>query len=68
MRKPMKGSELRHRLILNDPNDPYVQLFRRCPFVQILMLKQGYMTPDELTDEERERIGNIIDLEDLPHD
>ena len=45
MKKPMKGSELMHRLILNDPNDPYVQLFRRCPFVQILMLQQGYMTP-----------------------
>ena len=68
MRKPMKGSELMHRLILNDPSDPYVQLFRRCPFVQILMLQQGYMTPDELTDGERERISNIIDLEDLPHD
>ena len=68
MRKPMKGSELMHRLILNDPSDPYVQLFRRCPFVQLLMLQQGYMTPDELTDEERELIGNIIDLEDLPND
>ena len=68
MKKPMKGSELMHRLILNDPRDAYAQLLRHCPFVQIVMLQQGYMTPDELTPDERNRIGRIINLEDLHYD
>lgn len=36
--------------------------------MQIELLKEGYMTLDELTPEEKERLSHYIDLEDLPND
>ena len=61
-------SELLHQLILNNPEDPFVQILRHCPFLQAEMLKAGYMTPDELTPEETDRLKPFVDLEGLPHD
>ncbi len=68
MKEPMHISEVMHRLVLNEPNDPYAQILRHCPFMQVQLLQQGYMTLDELTPEEKDRLSKIIDLEELPHD
>lgn len=68
MSQPKHISEVLHQLILNNPQDPYAQILRKCPFIQIELLKQGYMTLDELSEEEKQRLSNHIDLEDLPHD
>ncbi len=61
-------SEVLHQLILNNPSDPVAQMLRHCPCIQILMLQGGYMTPDELTPEERQRLSATINLEDLHYD
>lgn len=68
MSQPKHISEVLHQLVLNNPNDPYAQILRHCPFMQIELLKEGYMTLDELTPEEKERLSHYIDLEDLPND
>ena len=68
MSQPKHISEVLHQLVLNNPNDPYAQNLRHCPFMQIELLKEGYMTIDELTPEEKERLSHYIDLEDLPND
>ena len=68
MKSPILQSEVMHQLILGSPKDAYAQILRHCPFVQLALLREGYMTPDELTPKERERLSTIINLEDLPHD
>ena len=68
MSQPKHISEVLHQLVLNNPNDTYAQILRHCPFMQIELLKEGYMTLDELTPEEKERLSHYIDLEDLPND
>ena len=68
MSQPMHISEVMHQLVLNNPQDPFAQILRRCPFMQLEMLRQGYLSPEELTDEEKSRIGQFINLEDLPND
>jgi hypothetical protein len=68
MSQPLHISEVIHQLVLNNPDDPWAKLLRGCPFIQIALLKEGYMTLDELSPEEIERLKNHIDLEDLPHD
>ena len=44
MSKPMHISEVMHQLVLNNPDDPWAQILRHCPFIQIAMLKKGYMS------------------------
>ena len=44
MSQPKHISEVLHQLVLNNPNDPYAQILRHCPFMQIELLKEGYMT------------------------
>lgn len=68
MSQPQHISEVLHQLVLNNPEDPYAQILRHCPFIQMEMMKQGYMSLDDLTDEEIDRLGDFIDLEDLPND
>lgn len=68
MKQPQHISEVLHQLVLNNPDDPYAQILRHCPFIQIEMLQAGYMSLDDLTDEEIDRLGDFIDLEDLPND
>lgn len=68
MSQPKHISEVLHQLVLNNPEDPYAQILRHCPFIQIEMLQAGYMSLDDLTDEEIDRLGDFIDLEDLPND
>ena len=68
MSQPKHISEVLHQLILNNPDDPYAQILRHCPFMQIEMLKEGYMTLDELTPEEKERLSQHINFEDLHYD
>ena len=41
MSQPKHISEVMHQLVLNNPNDPYAQILRRCPFFQAEMLKKG---------------------------
>lgn len=60
MRQPMHISEIMHQLVLNNTNDPFAQLLRRCPFVQAEMIRKGYMSLDNLSDEE---IDRLIDCE-----
>lgn len=62
MSQPKHISEVMHQLVLNNPNDPYAQILRRCPFFQAEMLKKGYMSLDDLTPEELDRLVNC-DLE-----
>lgn len=57
-------SEVMHQLVLNNPNDPWAQMLRHCPFVQIEMIKKGYMSLDDLSDEELDRLI-ALDLEDF---
>ena len=64
MSQPMHISEVMHQLVLNNPNDPWAQLLRHCPFIQIEMLKKGYISFDDLTDEEIDRLI-ALDLEDF---
>lgn len=64
MSQPMHISEVMHQLVLNNPNDPWAQILRHCPFIQIEMLKKGYMSFDDLTDEEIDRLI-ALDLEDF---
>lgn len=68
MKQPQHISEVLHQLVLNNPDDPYAQILRHCPFIQIEMLQAGYMSLDDLTEEEIDRLGDFIDLEDLPND
>lgn len=60
MSKPMHISEVMHQLVLNNPDDPFAQILRHCPFIQAEMLRKGYMSLDDLTDEE---IGRLIDCD-----
>lgn len=60
MKQPQIISEVMHQLVLNSPKDPYAQILRRCPFIQAQMLQEGYMSLDELSDEE---LDHIIALE-----
>ena len=64
MSQPIHISEVMHQLVLNNPNDPWAQVLRHCPFIQIEMLKKGYMSFDDLTDEEIDRLI-ALDLEDF---
>lgn len=56
MSQPQHISEVMHQLVLNNPNDPCAQILRQCPFIQLAMLKKGYMSLDDLTDEEIDRL------------
>ena len=56
MSQPKHISEVMHQLVLNNPNDPYAQILRHCPFFQVEMLKRGYMSLDDLTNEELNRL------------
>lgn len=67
MSQPMHISEVMHQLVLNNPNDPWAQVLRHCPFIQIEMLKKGYMSFNDLTDEEIDRLI-ALDLEDFDID
>ncbi len=60
MSKPMHISEVMHQLVLNNPNDPFAQILRHCPFIQAEMLRKSYMSLDDLTDEE---IDLLIDCD-----
>lgn len=62
MKEPMHISEVMHQLVLNEPQDPMAQALRRCPFIQAEMLRKGYMSLDDLTDEEIDRLI-ALDLE-----
>lgn len=64
MSKPMHISEVMHQLVLNNPDDPFAQILRHCPFIQAEMLRKGYMSLNDLTDEEIDRLINC-DLEGL---
>lgn len=64
MSQPMHISEVMHQLVLNNPNDTWAQVLRHCPFIQIEMLKKGYMSFNDLTDEEIDRLI-ALDLEDF---
>lgn len=64
MKEPMHISEVMHQLVLNEPQDPMAQALRRCPFIQVEMLRKGYMSLDDLTDEEIDRLI-ALDLEGL---
>lgn len=68
MSDPRHISEIMHRLALND-HDPYVQLLRHCPFIQAEMLRKGYISLDDLTDDEINRLiewdSENIDIETL---
>ena len=69
MSDPKHISEVMHQLVLNNPNDPFAQILRHCPFIQIEMLKKGYISLDDLTDEEIDRLIAYdfadIDIEEL---
>ena len=69
MSSPKHISEVMHQLVLNNPTDPFAQILRHCPFIQIEMLKKGYISLDDLTDEEIDRLIVYdfadIDIEEL---
>ena len=69
MREPKHISEVMHQLVLNNPSDPLAQILRHCPFIQIEMLKKGYISFNDLTQEECDRLIAYdfadIDIEEL---
>lgn len=69
MSKPMHISEVMHQLVLNSPDDPFAQILRHCPFIQAEMLRKGYLSLDDLTDEEIDRLIDCdldgLDIEEL---
>ena len=64
MSKPKHISEIMHQLVLNNPDDPFAQILRHCPFIQAEMLRKGYLSFDDLTDKEIDRLITC-DLESL---
>ncbi len=64
MSKPIHISEVMHQLVLNNPGDPFAQILRHCPFIQAEMLRKGYMSLDDLSDEEIDRLIDC-DIESL---
>ena len=64
MNDPKHISEVMHQLVLNNPNDTFALILRHCPFIQIEMLRQGYISLNDLANEE---IDNLIeyDLKDI---
>ncbi len=64
MSKPKHISEIMHQLVLNNPDDPFAQILRHCPFIQAEMLRKGYLSFDNLTDEEIDRLIDC-DIESL---
>lgn len=64
MSQPMHISEIMHQLVLNNPSDPFAQALRRCPFIQAEMIRKGYMSLNDLSDEEIDRFIEM-DLEGL---
>ncbi len=64
MSKPKHISEIMHQLVLNNPDDPFAQILRHCPFIQAEMLRKGYLSFDDLTDEEIDRLIDC-DIESL---
>lgn len=64
MSKPKHISEIMHQLVLNNPDDPFAQILRHCPFIQAEMLRKGYLSLDDLTDEEIDRLIDC-DIESL---
>ena len=67
MSQPRHISEVLHQLILNNPDDPFAKILRHCPFMQAEMLRMGYMSLDDLTDDELNRLVDC-DLEGLDID
>ena len=69
MSKPIHISEVMHQLVLNNPGDPFAQILRHCPFIQAEMLRKGYLSFDDLTDEEIDRLidcdNESLDIEQL---
>lgn len=69
MSQPKHISEVMHQLVLNNPNDPYAQILRHCPFFQVEMLKRGYMSLDDLTETELDRLVECdlygLDIEEI---
>ena len=69
MSQPKHISEVMHQLVLNNPNDPYAQILRHCPFFQVEMLKRGYMSLVDLTDAELNRLVECdlygLDIEEI---
>ena len=69
MSKSMHISEVMHQLVLNSPDDPFAQILRHCPFIQAEMLRKGYLSLDDLTDEEIDRLIDCdldgLDIEEL---
>lgn len=69
MSQPKHISKVMHQLVLNNPNDPYAQILRHCPFFQVEMLKRGYMSLDDLTDDELDRLVECdlygLDIEEI---
>ncbi len=69
MSQPKHISEVMHQLVLNNPNDPYAQILRHCPFFQMEMLKRGDMSLDDLTDAELDRLVECdlygLDIEEI---
>ena len=64
MSKPKHISEIMHLLVLSNPIDPFAQILRHCPFIQAEMLRKGYLSFGDLTDEEIDRLI-ACDLEGL---
>ena len=69
MSEPKHISEIMLRLALSDHNDPYAQLLRHCQFIQAEMLRKGYISLDDLTDDEISRLiewdSENLDIETL---
>ena len=64
MSNPKHVSEVIHQLVLNNPKDRFAQILRHCPFIQIEMLRQGYISLNDLTDDEIDRLIEY-DLQDI---
>ena len=64
MFNPMHLRPARPQLVPYTPDYPSAKVCRHCPFIQIAMLKKGYMSLDDLTDEEIDRLIQY-DLESL---
>ena len=64
MSKPKHISEIMHQPVLSNPDDPFAQILRHCPFIQAEMLRKGYLSFDDLTDEEIDRLIDC-DIESL---
>jgi hypothetical protein len=63
MSKPKRIGEILAEMAMN-PTDELGRIFRKCPCVQVELVRQKHLSLNELTDDEIDKLGHHAFLED----